>query len=346
MIELKTLLVLLFFLTLEIAILFFLVISLVNQKIYYYIQTIRYHRMRVRMTTKIIDYLERPRSFIPDKIFNQPFELLSVMETFNHRLKGGEWEELKKAIAAHYLLPKARKRAKSWFWRKRNFAARVFSVMPLVQDQALILALIRDSVFLVRSIASIAAVELNLKEGVEQTLLYMAQEFRYARCFYRDILLQGSVQTFSTIADIASKSRDPAIHLASLELFAGNTVTCPLPILQQDLESPDAEIRRNAVKALIQNPLKESEKILLAHLKDPDEEVRAEAALGLSHFMHPQTFSILNNLLKDPSWKVKLKAATALKRMGNKGMAILKKQDRVENKLAYEVARYAMDFLD
>ena len=84
----------------------------------------------------------------------------------------------------------------------------------------------------------------------------------------------------------------------------------------------------------------------MAHLKDPDEEVRAEAALGLSHFMHPQTFSILNNLLKDPSWKVKLKAATALKRMGNKGMAILKKQDRVENKLAYEVARYAMDFLD
>jgi HEAT repeat protein len=134
--------------------------------------------------------------------------------------------------------------------------------------------------------------------------------------------------------------------LAILEIFAKKTVSCPIPFLQRDLQSDNPKIRETALKVLVRNPQKDSEKLLLKYLEDPQDEIRAEAASGLSLFVNDEVLLQLQAALKDPSWKVKIQAAASLKKMGEKGIAILKEQDSKLDKTSYEVAQYAMDFLD
>ncbi len=344
--ELKSLLILLLFLCIEIGILALLVIGLIGQKIFYFFEDKKMRKRKSKISKKIIEYSENPQKFIPDRIFSYSSELLPIMENFNYRLKEGDWDGLKKEIVTRYLLQKGRKRAKSFFWEKRNFAARVFALMPLPEDEQAILTLSRDSVFLVRSVASIAAIGLGNKKGIEQVLASMANEHGYARCFYLDHLLQASVKVLTYIGELALNSKDLKTRFASLEIFAKKTVACPIPSLQRDLQSDDPKLREMALKVLVRNPQKDSEKLLLNYLEDAHEAIRAEAACGLSLFINAGVLLKLQQALRDPCWRVRLQAASSLKKMGEEGIAILKKQDPKSEKTSYEVAQYALDFLD
>lgn len=339
MFELKTLLLLFFFLLVEIGSLFFLLFALIYQRIFTTFKIKIQAHIRTKISDQIASYLENQRPFVPSPIFSHPLQLLSVLESYNRRIQGEEWESLKKEIAAKYLLKLARGSAKSLFWKKRSFAARVFALAPLPEDEALILRLLVDPVFLVNSLASLAAISLNSKKGIELTLHHMAEKTGYASCYYRDALLQGSTQTFAYMVEIAPKS--PEIHLACLEVFSGKTVTCPIPFLEADLRSKDPKIVLAALKVLVRNPLKNSKAIFWEALEPGvhPEEIRVQAAAGLKLFIDPDVLQKLEETLDDPSWKVRLQAALSLTEMGEPGMAILQKQKEKE------AAYYALDFL-
>lgn len=337
MFELKSLLLLFFFLLIEIVSLLLLLFSLIYRRVFTTFKIKIQDRIRTRISHQITLYLEKPDSFAPKRFFSHRILLLSVLESYNRRLKGEEWEALKRKIADRYLLQVARRKATSPFWHRRSFAARIFALVPLPEDEPLILRLLADPVFLVKSLAAVAAIALNSKKGIELTLQHMIEKTGYARCYYRDALLQGSTQTFAYMAEIAQKK--PEIHAACLEILAGKTVACAIPFLEADLHSKDPTVALAALKALICNPLKNAKAIFLEALARPEEKIRVQAAVGLKLFIDPDVLQTLENTLSDPVWKVRLQAALSLTEMGPAGMAILQKQKEKE------AAKYALDFL-
>lgn len=346
MFELKSLLIVLFLLFLEIFLLFLVLIGMLQRRIFSFFSEKMQKKRKDRITALIVSYLQQPRPLVWDPILSHAEILLGVLEAFNHRLSGGDWEKLKKEIVSGALLSRARRRAKSRFWRRRIFAARVFALAPFLEDEPLILSLVTDPIFLVRSTASLAAVLLESKKGIELTLQAMArQENGYAHYYYRDILLQASPGAFIHMAKIALESKDLSLHLACLEVFSGKTIPCPLPFLEEDLKSSNPQLLLASLKVLARNPILNTESIYQSALLHVNPLIRAEAASGLKAYRTPQTLALLEQTLKDTAWQVRLQAATSLREMGTEGEVILKRQDAKTDKKAQEVAQYALDFL-
>ncbi len=244
-----------------------------------------------------------------------PFDvLLKVLEQYDHRLSGQEWQVVKKGLAEMFLLPLSRKWAKSWFWKRRNFAARVFALIPLVQDEALILRLSADHSFLVRSIACAALIRLESFKGLYKTLENMNQEPGYARYFYLDIISQGSSQVFQWVAEIAESHKE--LCLVCLEVFSIKTAPVPLSFLQKSLKSSDPEIQIAALEALIRNRQQGLIEIFLECLTSHNEKLRILGAKGLSNYPEEKSYLSLLKAEKDVSWAVRLECAKSLKILG------------------------------
>lgn len=343
MINLQALLILIFFFCTELLILFFLLISIICRRIYFFYSTFLSMYRRRKISQSILNYLEKKEPVAPKRIFAHRFELLPILEDFNHRVKGSDWEGIKNEIARRYLFDKARKWTQSLFWKRRNFAARVFALIPLKEDEQRILDLLDDPLFLVHSVAALAAVQLESEKGIDKILRNMGRERRYGRWFYRDILLQGSMQSMLRLNQIAMDCKEIQMHHAALEVFAGKTVTFPIPYLEKYLASEDLNLRLAALKVLVRNPQFASAEIFMKYLGDPDDAIRAEAAKGLEAFsLDQKTYEKLETALEDPSWNVRFQAASSLKKMGKKGLEFLKQQ--IPHTKAYAVAQYALEF--
>jgi hypothetical protein len=338
---------LLAFLVIEITLLISLIFSIILKRIFTYYSIRHSLKKQKKLTEIFIQFLQYGGAPIPSshyRLLKSIPDLVIVMETFNHRFKESNWGELKNELAKLYLLPKARKLALSPFWIKRNLAARCFSLAPQHKDEPLIIKLIEDQNFLVRSVASIAAVQLNSQKGIAKILTKMSQETGYARFFYRDILLQASAKAFERIEQIAASSKQPALHLACLEILTGKTTAANLTFLHKDLKSSNAKIRLAAVKVMAANLPKSFIDELMYCLNDPDETIRAEAATGLINFPSKKNREILEKLLQDEDWIVRLSAAKALKRMDPEGVLILRKQKKQHHEDAYAAAQYVLKF--
>lgn len=256
----------------------------------------------------------KSKSVVPKRGLFSPVSLLEGMERYDRRLKGKKWEEIKDALCKAHLLPRARRWAKSLFWRRRNFGVRVFALKPLPEDESLILTLIDDRYFLVRSIASLAAIRLESKKGVLKTLTNMSREPGYGKYYYSDLLSRGSFQVFLWIAEIAASNK--RLHLICLEFFGMNLPTVPTPFLNADLKSEQPDIRKAALKLAIRNPQKGSIALFASCLKDSDEKIRSLGAVGLGNYAEKESYDTLREHSTDASWDVRFECAKSLQKLG------------------------------
>lgn len=325
-----------FFVALEVAILAILLLLLAARRLYVSIRDPQEIRLRKQASGLILDFMQTGKnaSLFP----RMPhFILLEALESFNNKLKGTDWKMFARKLAETFLLGKARRRYRSLFWRKRNFAARVFALAPLSLDEPKILRLVHDRKFLVRAAASLAAIELESEEGIQEILRQMSKTTGYAHYFYRDLFEKASQKTL----EIASRwITNPDLCAACLEILGGKTVPFPLPFLHELLNHPDLAKRRLSLKILLSNPHFESEELWHQLLKDPDEEIRSMAAIGLSRFAaNPPVSAIQEFFTTAKSPKERIKAAAALKKMG-----VLDPEQYRSDPAAYGLACYAMEF--
>lgn len=300
--------------------------------------------LKARISRLIADLIENEKPFSAKsapKEFSFFPVLLVVMESFDRRIQGSYWQEIKQAIGSQYLLPTARRLSKSIFWRKRNMAARAFSLISEKKDESDILTLIDDLSFLVRCFASSAAIHLESKNGIFKTLKHMIDESGYARYYYTDILLKGTQPVFSEILTIANQTKDPSMQLACSEILSKKTLPFPILFLRNWLMEKDPQIRLQALKILVRNPQENTEPFVVNALDDPDENIRAAAICCLEHFPSKTATVKLEKHLSDSMWGVRLQAAKLLKKIGK--TAILERQNQTDAR-AYEVAQYALLF--
>jgi hypothetical protein len=324
-------------------ILFFIILIPIHRILLFYRKTAD-DRKKEELSQTIISSLEGkelPPLYLSK--FRDLKNLLLTLETFEYRIRGKEWEALKDKIVKAYLLPIARKKANSFSWVKRNFAARCFALCSLQKDEKIQLKLINDPIFLVRSIAALALVRLEHKQGILEVIKQMSREKGYAHFFYRDLLLKCSKKQFEWIQEIAEQEKDPLIHLTCLELLTERGIVKIPNYLREDAHSDHVNIRLQAVKILARNPQEDSRAILIKSTEDPIPEIREEAVSGLQYFASNEVFSKLTEALRDSVWLVRLKAAQTLKKMGQKGIEILKDQNQNTNKNAYEVSQAVLE---
>jgi hypothetical protein len=242
-----------------------------------------------------------------------PNFLLEILEIYDRRLKGEEWEEFKILITKNTLLPKARKWGKSLSWKRRNFAARVFSLTHLPEDEEENLLLLEDRSFLVRSIASATAVKMESQKGILKTLQNMEQEPGYGRYYYADLLSQSTQRVFKWIVEIALTH--PSLHLACLEVLAVNTVPIPMPFIKQDLQSKEEAIRLAALKVVIRNPQIGSISLFAECMEDSNEKIRILGGQGLGNYASNESIESLRRGLTDSSPFVRLVCAKSFKKL-------------------------------
>jgi HEAT repeat protein len=337
----------LYFIIYEAIAIFFLVIALFGIKFYQIYNAKKQKRLQQEISLIILESmeLENPQHCELLKPYRGMEMLLHQVEAFDRRFLGALWEEVKSEILRQHLLPYARKYYNSFSWIKRNFAARCFSLEPFPIDEAKILKLLNDKIFLVRSAAATAVVKLGIETGIQKIIEYMSERQGYSRIFFEDLLInQGSFYVFAVLEDIASENKDPDVQIACLDVLSGKTLAINRPFLHEDLDSEHDGVRLAAVRLYANNLQKNSEEVLSRLIKDTNSDIRAEAVEGLSHFLSEHTLEVLENSLSDPAWIVRLKAAFSLKKMGKLGMEILKKQMPELNKRAYDTAIYALQF--
>lgn len=304
---------------------------IVIKRIRFFVSEKKSKKIRHDLSKLVGDCLEKKRTLNSIKLVCSQYILLEVLEGYNLRFSGDDWKQLNSLLSQRFLLPKARRWVKSWFWLKRNFAARVFALAPLSKDESHIVQLTQDRSFLVRSVASVAAVKLESKRGVLNILHNMHQELGYAHVYYSDILSQGSNQVFNWVAEVAAEHK--ALHLVCLEVLAGKTAPVATPFLNEDFQAKNAKIRQAALKVAIRNPQKGNEKIFSSCLEDPDEEIRILGSMGLGNYPVKEGYAALQKGASDSSWKVRLECAKSLKKLGK--IHLLKDPEMVQYVLEF-----------
>lgn len=298
----------------EILVLIFVLVFILIKRISYFFSS-RNEEKRKQKLSAIVSacFLKNEKCELIEKVYTSQL-LLSVLESFNHRFNGEQWDLLKEGLSKKFLLPKARGWIKKGSWLKRNFAARVFALSPLKQDESLIVSMINDDSFLVASIAATAAIKLESIPGIKKILDKMAKKQGYYHYFYADILSQGSNTVFDIVADMGTQYNH--LHLVCLEVLAMQTAQAPLAFLTKDLKSKDTNLKLAALKVAIRNPQKQWLDIFCQDLEDDNEHVRELAALGLGNYHKTQSYQALKEGLNDPSSQVKLASAKSLKALG------------------------------
>lgn len=270
--------------------------------------------------------------------------LLSILEDFNRKLKGDYWTDVKNYLLSKHLRPQALKWMNSPFWTRRCFAARCLALAPHQEDEEAILRLLEDPVILVRGFATSAALVLESYPALIKIIRQMSQVQGYERCFYKDLLLQGSIKLFAWMIRIAMKEQNRELHEVALEFLAEKITAIPCSFLQEDLQSKSPTIRRLALKACMNNPHHASFSLAVKSLRDPAEGVRLEALRSLARFDAEEVFALLKAHLEDPSRPIQLEAAYTLKRMGQEGIDLLKQQEVKGSQGSCALAQYVLRF--
>lgn len=264
--------------------------------------------------------------------------LLETIEEFKQRIGGELWYSIQKGVVDSFLISLARKRAKSFFWIKRNFSSRVFALKAYPEDEETILKLMDDKKFLVRSPASFASVYLESQRGVMKLVQTIKNEYGYSQFIYLDALIQGSEKVFQYLIDIA---KDPLYHKIILKVLAARSWGRVIPFLESNFNSGDPEVRFLSLKVLMRNPLPNTSEHFFKGVLEQDVGIRALSLEGIGAYPTDQSSAILEKALNDSVWEVRLSAGKALKRLGQLGINILCRQ---KEGVALEVAKYVLVF--
>lgn len=272
------------------------------------------------------------------KAVQNSLDLLTTLEAFDLRFKEESWDRLKESLATYFLLPQARKWCKSVLWKKRSFAARCFVLLPLKQDEKLLISLMRDSHFLVQSHAALALIALESPLGIKEVVKNMSEHLGFVRCFFRDALQKGSKKVIDLLIDFSSIQ---SLHRACLEVFSKQSFSVSFPFLEKDLHSKNLNIRLLAISILSHNPTKNAINILIESSKDPEEKIRKQSILGLSNLVSDRGVKRLQEIVLDnfDSRKNRVEAARALQKMGK--IEILENQKK-KNPEAFEIVNYIL----
>lgn len=252
------------------------------------------------------------------------------------------WPSLRNSLIEAFLLPQAQHDAYSRRWTHRMHAIGAFLLSPDVRYEPHILHLLHDPVPLVQYTAATCAAKLGTPESTNALIDAMNRSDRFLRHPYREAFMKGNPRSFTHLEAQLERDKDPLSRVSCLEVLATRMNPHIADLAERDLYAPQKNLRIAAIRALGHFPDPKSITSLIPLLKDPEWEVRALAARSLGYLRAPEALSALIPLLSDSVWWVRLNGALALKRLGEEGKQILKRQGPQEGQLASDIAHYVL----
>lgn len=270
--------------------------------------------------------------------------LLMVLEECQKNFRGESCRALKYFLCSKHLDSYKKKYSKNKSWAKRTFVARCVRLHPELSDQDVIIEMLRDRSFFVRSLACEAAVKLKSDRAILAVLNAMQREKRSSLYMYRSIFnTESSSNILENILKIYnSLGYNDLLRRESLELL----ITFPFVGLPEtivvDLKSHNAGTREAAFRLLEKNGSDKDFNWFKEASTDVSWVVRRSVERGLGRLLSKEKYEILSTLLQDCVWDVRVESAQSLFYSGNEGIEILKKQDKDLNPVGYDVSRYVL----
>lgn len=328
----------------EILCAFIILLLLIAAKIKIYFQDQKEKRFLNSFNHTIKNFLKEqiPLKEILELKITHPFLLLELLEDYDRRLNDGLWLELKNALCKRSLIPIARQYYQSKTWIKRSLSARIFLLAKESSESVRIIYLLEDTDYFIRYLAATALGELRNPLAIEPLIQAMAKETEECRFIYRSALAQMPLEGASTLLSLYMLSQDIEQRLCCLDALMYRFYGDIYPSLRRDLFIQNVEIRKRIAYMLGNHWTKESLKDLHSLMGDSNAQVRLQAVKGASKRLDPESFSPLCNALRDRDRSVSLEAAKGLFLWGERGIAILQRQDSDLFPHAHQAARQVL----
>ena len=295
----------------ELSLFFFIWGLLFQQRIHFFFRDRKQKKARESIAHFFTERLKGQKEPYP-KAFRERRLLLEQLERFDQKFTHTEWYQIKEEVIQKFLLQRARRYAKSFFWKKRLFAARCFVLLPDLKDEKALCLLVNDSYSKVKLCAARALISLESACGIRRVLESVSTSSGYVYYMLCDILQKSSQNVLKMLVKDAS---EPLLQKACLKVLATQVVTVPIPFLQKYLDSSDREDKLLAIEVLSHNPTQDAEKILLKFLEDPS--VQKRAIQGLGRVGAEEGIKRLQAILaKEEDQIIQVEAAKALQALG------------------------------
>lgn len=268
--------------------------------------------------------------------------LIEALEKYDQLFNDFLWVQLKEKIVNTYLLPHINSYASSLSWFNRQLAGRCLLLCPQVATEPLLEKLLNDSRYLVRVTAAVCIINRSNKELFYKVLDKMSKETALSQFPYRDALIQANEEKYEWLGSLLSHESNKMVIAICLDILSTRYSPNLLPLVKPFINDSDPTCRIFAIKALGNIPNQEAINLLIARLTDSDWKIRSEAIISLQKLYATQAIPELELLLSDPVWWVRLQAALTLKILGQQGKAVLAAQNKEQEPLAYEIAKYVL----
>lgn len=268
--------------------------------------------------------------------------ILKIIEAFDMKVDSKEWSLVRSDLIKTFLLPKVNRYAKKYNWVKRNLAIRILSLNPDIYYENTINKLLSDTVPLIKFQATRCAVAVGSDKLLNSVMQILVQESRFARYVYLDAIQRAGAHVNIWVQKYYKNQKEPRNRKACLDILSGQTFSDLTSEISNDLNSEHMELKISAIKLLGKTPLPQTAQKLINLMKEPAWQVRSNAASSLGNLSDKNALGVLAKGLRDSNWWVRLNSALSLKKYGQEGVTVLKKQDKDIDAYAFEMAKYVL----
>lgn len=265
--------------------------------------------------------------------------IIRLIHSLDASIKEDSWTAIREKIIDVVILPKARTLASSKEWSRRYLACQSFQLSLNNEDEGLIQTLVGDSVPLVAITAAMLAIRCQSQTLIDAIIDDFSKNRRVQQSLYAQALSSADMAVIPMIKNRLERENDPYIKafcyrtLTSIPCVSGTVDS-----VNEDLKSTNIDLRLAVLVYLRHTDPMASGPLFLRLLKDSDWQVRAKSAKLLGELKDELFANPLEECLKDPQWWVRINAAEALAKIGEKGLSILRRQDRNVDQFAYDIA--------
>lgn len=272
--------------------------------------------------------------------------LIDIIPKMDEKTNLPFWKPLRERIIKEILLPQARKKVFSKYWKARFSALQCFDFRIEPDDINLLPPLIKDEVFIISLNAARIAIEHPTPNLINTIIDTYAQGRKLQQNTFGSIITKFANKEgiIPVIFERLIGEKNVYVKAFCYRLLAQLQQQQELtPTLEEDLISPNRDLVIAVLLYLTHNADTKSIQIIRQHLSNNDWEIRTIAAKCIGILKDKDSIPQLDQLLKDSQWWVRHNAAKALANMGITGIDVLKAQRPDVDRFAYEISQYVLD---
>lgn len=256
---------------------------------------------------------------------------------------GEKWERRKNEFVEELILPLCRKYVGSYLWTRRFLAAKGFSYGSDLKDQKSIIKLLQDRVPLIHFEAMLSVRKSPTKHLVNAFIDQMALQPGKTHVLYCNICSEIADVAHVHIRERLIREEKPLARATCYQLLnLQNAPKIEIPSSVDDILSTNRRLSVAAIQFVARIRDKNALQALIKSLESDKSKVVSESILALKELGIDKAIPKIQTFLSSRSWAIRASAATALKSFGEKGVKVLKKSERKEDKKAKNIAQFLL----